>query len=138
MNGACARREILATLNFERFGVTPCREERELTDGSDQHLAVSHARALARNKMRSFLTMLGVIIGVGAVIASVAVGEGASNRIQEQISNLGDNMIWVEAGGRAVNGVLHRHARDQDPGYGRQKGNAAAGVPSLVYCIPVT
>jgi len=62
-------------------------------------------RALARNKMRSILTMLGVIIGVGAVIASVAVGEGASEQIQEQISNLGDKMIWVEAGGRAVNGV---------------------------------
>jgi putative ABC transport system permease protein len=62
-------------------------------------------RALARNKMRSILTMLGIMIGVGAVIASVAVGEGASQQIQQQISNLGDNMIWVEAGGRAVNGV---------------------------------
>jgi putative ABC transport system permease protein len=62
-------------------------------------------RALARNKMRSILTMLGIIIGVGAVIASVAVGEGASEQIQQQISNLGDNMIWIEAGGRAVNGV---------------------------------
>lgn len=62
-------------------------------------------RALARNKMRSILTMLGIIIGVGAVIASVAVGEGASEQIQQQISNLGDNMVWVEAGGRAVNGV---------------------------------
>ncbi len=61
--------------------------------------------ALARNKMRSMLTMLGIIIGVGAVIASVAVGTGASNQIQQQISNLGDNMIWVEAGGRSVNGV---------------------------------
>jgi putative ABC transport system permease protein len=62
-------------------------------------------RALARNKMRSILTMLGIIIGVGAVIASVAVGEGASEQIQQQISNLGDNMVWIEAGGRAVNGV---------------------------------
>ena len=62
-------------------------------------------RALTRNKMRSILTMLGIIIGVGAVIASVAVGEGASEQIQQQISNLGDNMVWVEAGGRAVNGV---------------------------------
>src|SRR5260370_18685374 len=61
-------------------------------------------RALARSKMRSILTMLGIIIGVGAVIASVAGGEGASEQIQQQISNLGDNMIWVEAGGRAVNG----------------------------------
>jgi putative ABC transport system permease protein len=62
-------------------------------------------RALARNKLRSALTMLGIIIGVGAVIASVAVGEGASGQIQQQISNLGDNMVWIEAGGRAVNGV---------------------------------
>ena len=62
-------------------------------------------RALARNKMRSALTMLGIIIGVGAVIASVAVGEGASEQIQQQISNLGDNMVWIEAGGRSVNGV---------------------------------
>ena len=61
--------------------------------------------ALARNKMRSILTMLGIIIGVCAVICSVAVGTGASNQIQQQISNLGDNMIWIEAGGRSVNGV---------------------------------
>src|SRR6516162_4929791 len=61
--------------------------------------------ALARNKMRSVLTMLGIIIGVAAVICSVAVGTGASNQIQQQIANLGDNMIWVEAGGRSLNGV---------------------------------
>lgn len=62
-------------------------------------------RALARNKMRSLLTMLGIIIGVGAVICSVAIGEGASNRIQEQIQSIGDNMVWIEAGGRQVNGL---------------------------------
>ncbi len=62
-------------------------------------------RALARNKLRSSLTMLGIIIGVGAVICSVAVGEGASVQIQEQIRNIGDNMVWIEAGGRQVNGV---------------------------------
>jgi len=62
-------------------------------------------RALARNKMRSVLTMLGIIIGVGAVICSVAVGEGASNQVQEQIRSIGDNMIWIEAGGRNVNGL---------------------------------
>src|SRR5690349_6852033 len=62
-------------------------------------------QALARNKMRSVLTMLGVIIGVGAVICSVAVGQGAAGQIQQQIANLGDNMVWIEAGGRSVNGV---------------------------------
>ncbi len=62
-------------------------------------------RALGRNKMRTILTMLGMIIGVGAVICTVAIGEGASNQVQEQIRNMGDNMIWIEAGGRNLNGV---------------------------------
>jgi putative ABC transport system permease protein len=62
-------------------------------------------RTLRRNKLRTALTMLGIMIGVGAVICSVAIGEGASNQLQEQIRNIGDNMIWIEAGGRAVNGV---------------------------------
>jgi putative ABC transport system permease protein len=62
-------------------------------------------RALARHKMRSGLAMLGIIIGVGAFICSVAVGQGASSQIEEQIYNLGQNLIWIEAGGRNVNGV---------------------------------
>ncbi len=62
-------------------------------------------RALARNKLRSGLSMLGISIGVGALICSVAVGQGASSQIEEQIHSLGDNMIWIEAGGRNVNGV---------------------------------
>ena len=62
-------------------------------------------RALARNKMRSALTMLGICIGVGAYICSVAIGQGASGQIEEQIHNLGENMIWIEAGARNVNGV---------------------------------
>jgi putative ABC transport system permease protein len=62
-------------------------------------------RALARNKLRSGLTMLGISIGVAAFICSVAVGEGASSQIEAQIRSLGDNMIWIEAGGRNVNGV---------------------------------
>jgi len=62
-------------------------------------------RALARHKLRSGLAMLGISIGVGAFICSVAVGQGASRQIEEQIRSLGDNMIWIEAGGRNVNGV---------------------------------
>lgn len=62
-------------------------------------------RALARHKLRSALTVLGISIGVGAFICSVAVGEGASRQIQEQIRSVGGNMIWIEAGGRNVNGV---------------------------------
>jgi len=62
-------------------------------------------RALARNKMRTTLTMLGIIIGVGAVICTVAIGEGASNQVQEQIRNMGDNIVFVAAGSVNQHGV---------------------------------
>src|ERR1700726_1001984 len=62
-------------------------------------------RALGRNKMRTALTMLGVIIGVAAVICTVSIGEGATQKIQTAIQNMGANMVWVEAGGVNLNGV---------------------------------
>jgi putative ABC transport system permease protein len=62
-------------------------------------------RALARNKMRTILTMLGIIIGVGAVICTVAIGEGAGEQVQQQIQALGTNMIMVFAGSVNSNGV---------------------------------
>jgi putative ABC transport system permease protein len=62
-------------------------------------------RALARNKMRTALTMLGIIIGVGAVICTVAIGEGAANQVQEALRNLGDNMIFVASGSVNQHGV---------------------------------
>ncbi len=62
-------------------------------------------RALARNKMRTALTMLGIIIGVGAVICTVAIGVGASTQVQEQIRNLGDNIIFISAGSVNQHGV---------------------------------
>jgi putative ABC transport system permease protein len=55
-------------------------------------------RALARNKLRSSLTMLGIIIGVGAVIAMVSVGQGAQQQAQDQIQAMGSNMLFVGAG----------------------------------------
>ena len=55
-------------------------------------------RALARNKLRSALTMLGIIIGVGAVIAMVSVGQGAQQQAQKQIAAMGSNMLFVGAG----------------------------------------
>jgi putative ABC transport system permease protein len=62
-------------------------------------------RALRVNKLRSALTMLGIIIGVGAVIAMVAVGAGASARVAEQINSLGSNLIIVLSGSVTAGGV---------------------------------
>ena len=61
--------------------------------------------ALRRNKLRSGLTALGIIIGVSAVICVVAIGEGASAAVERAIANIGANLVWVEAGGVNRNGV---------------------------------
>jgi putative ABC transport system permease protein len=55
-------------------------------------------RALGRNKMRSILTMLGMVIGVGAVIAVIGIGQGAAAKAQEQLAALGSNMLFVGSG----------------------------------------
>ena len=55
-------------------------------------------KALARNKMRTALTMLGMIIGVSAVITMVALGTGAQSSIDAQIQNMGTNTIHVQSG----------------------------------------
>lgn len=62
-------------------------------------------QALIRNRVRSLLTMLGIIMGVGSFICVVAVGNAGSSRVEAQLSNVGDNLVWVEAGSRARNGV---------------------------------
>jgi putative ABC transport system permease protein len=62
--------------------------------------------ALLRNKMRSILTVPGITIGIAAVICVVAIGKAGQARVEQQLNNLGDNFVWIEAGGgRAVNGV---------------------------------
>ncbi len=63
------------------------------------------ATSLLKNKLRSMLTMLGVIIGVGSVILMVAVGDGARSRIQQQVQKLGTNMIVVTPGSSNQGGV---------------------------------
>src|SRR5690349_16529109 len=62
-------------------------------------------RALARNKVRSALTMLGIIIGVGSVIAMVSLGQGAQKQVQDQISAMGTNMLIVSAGSQKSGGM---------------------------------
>src|SRR5919206_5333463 len=62
-------------------------------------------RALARNKSRAALTMLGIIIGVSAVIVMVSIGQGASAAVQSQIESMGTNLLFVSAGAQNVGGV---------------------------------
>lgn len=62
-------------------------------------------RALANNKMRGFLTMLGIIIGVASVITMLAIGQGSKKSIQAEISEMGSNMIMIQPGGDIRGGV---------------------------------
>jgi putative ABC transport system permease protein len=62
-------------------------------------------RALVRNKMRATLTMLGIIIGVAAVIAMVSIGQGAQASVQAQIEGIGTNLLFLSAGAQNVGGV---------------------------------
>jgi putative ABC transport system permease protein len=62
-------------------------------------------RALRRNPMRTFLTALGLVIGVGAVITMVGLGQGARSEVEEQVNRLGQNVILVFPGARSLGGV---------------------------------
>src|SRR3954463_8928645 len=62
-------------------------------------------RALRRNKMRSVLTALGIIIGVGAVIAMVGIGNGAKAQVEAQIASLGENVILIFSGSTTSSGI---------------------------------
>ena len=63
------------------------------------------SRSISKNKMRTLLTILGVVIGVAAVIVMVAVGYGASRSIQDRVNRLGTNMIVITAGTSVAGGV---------------------------------
>ncbi len=100
---------------------------------------------LRRNKMRSILTMLGVIIGVGAVIAMISTGQGASSTVQAQIASLGTNMILIlpgsttQAGVRAGSGTIQTLTVEDAKAIGKQ-GSAVEtvtftkrGISQLIY-----
>ncbi len=69
------------------------------------NIVLSAFRALQRNKMRSFLTMLGIIIGVAAVIAMLAIGQGAEYSVKQQINALGTNVLIVFPGSQQQGGL---------------------------------
>jgi len=71
----------------------------------------SALKSLSANKLRSMLTMLGIIIGVAAVISMIAVGNGATQRVQEQMKGLGSNVMLVLPGGVSQAAFAWGHRR---------------------------
>ena len=72
---------------------------------SAELFVVEAVRALSRNKLRSTLAAIAIMIGIGAVVCVVAIGRAGSSRAEEQLRNLGENFVWIEAGSRAPSGV---------------------------------
>lgn len=62
-------------------------------------------KSLRRNLIRTVLTVLGLVVGIAAFICVVGVGNAGSAKVEKELQKLGDNMIWIEAGSRATNGV---------------------------------
>lgn len=92
-------------------------------------------RALLVNKMRSALTMLGIIIGVSAVIAMIAVGSGAKARIAEQIASMGSNLIIVLSGSSTSGGL--RYGSGTVPTLTAEDAKAIqTEIPSVKYVAP--
>ena len=96
-------------------------------------------RALARNKVRSMLTMLGIVIGVAAVIAMVSIGQGATASVQEQIAGVGTNLLFVSAGSQNVGGVrsgtgatsLNTLTADDIEAIGRELPSVSSASPAV-------
>jgi putative ABC transport system permease protein len=94
-------------------------------------------RALAANTLRTALTMLGIIIGVGAVIALLAIGQGASAAVESRFAGLGTNVIYVVPG--AINlggGVRSASGQAQTLTYEDAQALAAAGLPAVAAVAP--
>src|SRR5262245_40541705 len=91
-------------------------------------------KALGRNKMRTALTMLGMIIGVGAVIAMVALGTGAQTTIEEQVKAGGTNTITINAGNFSTGGV--RGGMGMSTTLTADDAHALREVPGVQYVAP--
>jgi putative ABC transport system permease protein len=100
-------------------------------------------RALSRNKIRSALTMLGIIIGVGSVIAMVSLGQGAQKQVQDQISSMGTNLLIVmsnsqrSGGVRAGSGTGTTLTTDDADAILRDVPGVAAISPSVTASVPL-
>src|SRR5437588_11628204 len=93
--------------------------------------------SILKNKMRTLLTMLGIVIGVGAVIVMVAIGNGAQKQIKDQIGSLGTNLIIVMPGSGMMGGVNQgagsfNKLTVDDAKKLKQEGTLLAGVSPVV------
>ncbi len=91
-------------------------------------------RALRRNKMRSLLTMLGVIIGVGAVIGAVSLTSGATKQVEDQVSNLGENVITIFSGNFTQGGM--RGGWGSAPTLTVEDAQAIRSLPNVIAISP--
>jgi putative ABC transport system permease protein len=91
--------------------------------------------ALARHRLRTALTILGITVGISAVICTVALGQGSAALIQQQMQNLGDNFIWIENGSRNIGGV-RTGARGAERLSVEDSQAIVAEVPEVVRCSP--
>jgi putative ABC transport system permease protein len=98
-------------------------------------IVMAAVKALARNRLRTVLTMLGIMIGIAAVICTVALGAGSAAQIHEDLLNLGDNFVWIENGSRTLSGV-----RTGNGGAPRLTGDDMQAivdeVPEITRCSP--
>ncbi len=88
-------------------------------------------KALNRNKMRTMLTMLGMIIGVGAVITMVAIGKGAQQTIEDQVKAAGTNMITINSGNFSMGAV--RQGSGMSTSLTKEDAEALRGLPGVQY-----
>jgi len=141
-----------ATLEMQRLSIVN-HDEKDLSEsflGQSPHIGARRfdelrmilriaIRALARNKVRSMLTMLGIVIGVAAVIAMVSIGQGATASVQEQIAGVGTNLLFVSAGSQNVGGVrsgtgatsLNTLTADDIEAIGRELPSVAGASPAV-------
>src|SRR5437899_2945662 len=93
-------------------------------------------RALGANKLRTTLTMLGIIIGVSAVIALMSIGRGAQAQVSAQIQSLGTNLLFIRPGAQKDQGSGVRSNQTQAPTLTLEDSDAIATLPNIVAAAP--
>jgi putative ABC transport system permease protein len=93
-------------------------------------------RALARNRLRTALTTLGITVGIAAVLCTVALGEGSAAQVHEQLLGLGESFVWIEDGGRNASGV-RTSVGDAKKLTAEDMKAIVQEVPEIARCSPV-